>query len=53
VIEANGTPGTDSPLEFKDDVAELIIDTAASILAADIESLNQTQILKNNTEQNN
>lgn len=49
----DGTPGTDSPLEFKDDVAELIIDNAASILAADIESLNQTQILKNNTEQNN
>ena len=49
----DGTPGTNSPLEFKDDVAELIIDDAASILAADIESLNQQQILKNNTEQNN
>ena len=49
----DGTPGVDSPLEFKDDVAELIIDDAASILAADIESFNQNQLLKNNTEQNN
>lgn len=47
------TPGVDSPLEFKDDVVELIIDEAASILAADIESVNQQQILKQNTEQNN
>jgi hypothetical protein len=47
------TSGVDSPLEFKDDVAELIIDDAAAILASDIESLNQEQILKQNSEQNN
>ena len=49
----DNTPGIDNPLEFKDDVAELIIDEAASILASDIESLNQEQILKQNIEQNN
>lgn len=49
----DGSAGIDSALEFKDDVAELIIDNAASILAADIESLNQNQILKQNIEQNN
>lgn len=49
----DGTPGINVELEFKDDVCELIIDTAASILASDIESINQSQILKQNTEQNN
>lgn len=34
----------DVDLEFKDDLAEIIIDAAAGILAGDIESLNQAQI---------
>jgi len=49
----DGTAGIDSPLEFKDDVAELIVDQAASILAGDIESVNQEQLLQNKIEQNN
>lgn len=49
----DGSSGVNVPLEFKDDVAELIIDEAASILATDIESVNQQQILKQNIEQNN
>jgi len=36
--------------EFKDDITELIIDEAASILAGDIESFNQSQRAKANAE---
>jgi hypothetical protein len=39
--------------EFKDDIAELIIDEAASILAGDIESMNQYQRNKQNATLNN
>lgn len=40
-------------LEFKDDVAELIINEAASIIAGDIESINQQQINAQKVENNN
>lgn len=40
----NGVQSTNEDLEFKDDLAEIIIDYAASIIAGDIESPNQTQI---------
>ena len=40
-------------LEFKDDIAHIIIDLAASILAGDIESPNQTQIPAQRAENNN
>lgn len=43
----------ESTLEFKDDVVELIIDKAASILAADIESINQYSIRKQEHTTNN
>ena len=49
----DGTAGINAPLEFKDDVAELIVDQAATILAGDIESINQEQLLQNKIEQNN
>ena len=39
--------------EFKDDIVELIIDEAASILAGDIESMNQYQRNKQNATLNN
>jgi hypothetical protein len=39
--------------ELKDDVIELIIDDAASILAGDIESMNQFSRTSQNTEKNN
>lgn len=42
----------DVTCEFKDDVAELIIDDACSILAGDIESMNQYQRNKQNSIQN-
>lgn len=43
----------DSVWEFKDDVCEVIIDYIASILSADIESLNQKQITEQRSEKNN
>jgi hypothetical protein len=49
----DGTPGADIDPEFKDDIVELIIDDAVSILAGDIESPNQFQISKQRTENNN
>jgi len=45
--------GVDVPCEFRDDIAEILVDAAASILAADIESFNQytrtSQESENNT----
>jgi hypothetical protein len=39
----DGTTGRDVDPEFKDDIVELIVDYAASIIAGDIESMNQFQ----------
>lgn len=39
--------------EFKDDIVELFIDSAASIIAGDIESFNQMQRTTQSVEQNN
>lgn len=50
-IDGNLTAGVD--LEFKDDVAELIIDEAASILAADIEHIAAYQTTTKRKEENN
>ncbi len=47
------TPTADIISEFKDDVVEVIIDDAGSILAGDIENILQNQRLKQNSEQNN
>ncbi len=44
---------TDVTCEFKDDVVEVMIDDAASILTGDIENLYQQQRLKQQAEQNN
>ena len=44
---------TDTICEFKDDIVELIIDETASILAGDIESMNQYQRNKQNATLNN
>lgn len=43
----------DVECEFKDDIAELIIDEAVKIIASDIESFNQKTISENNVELNN
>jgi len=40
----DGTPSINVDLEFKDDVAEIIINEAAAIIAGDIESQNQLAI---------
>lgn len=49
----NGAESQDIDLEFKDDVAELILDDAAAIIAGDIESVNQIQINSQRSENNN
>jgi hypothetical protein len=49
----NGVASVDMDLEFKDDVVELILDDAVSILAADTEYLSQMQVSKQRAEQNN
>ena len=38
---STGQATGDVPCEFKDDVAEILVDNAVAILAADIESFNQ------------
>lgn len=43
VSMSTGAPTLDVESEFKDDIVEIIIDEACSILAGDIESLNQYQ----------
>lgn len=49
----DGSQGNDIDPEFKDDIVELIIDDAVSILAGDIESPNVNQISKQRSELNN
>lgn len=44
---------TDVSCEFKDDIVEILIDEACSILAGDIESMNQYQREKQNATLNN
>lgn len=48
---ASGEPTGDIPCEFRDDIAEIILDEAASILAGDMESMNQYQINQNRAAQ--
>jgi len=49
----DGDPGKNVNLEFKDDVAELIIDEAASIIAGDIENTAAYQVTSQRKETNN
>lgn len=49
----DSTEGVQVDPEFNDDIVELIIDDAVSILAGDIESPNQFQITKQRSETNN
>lgn len=51
--ETNTLVTADVPCEFKDDIVELLVDEAASILAGDIESINQYQREQQNPERNN
>lgn len=51
--DTSNTNTVDSVWEFKDDVCEVIIDYIASILAADIESLNQKQITEQRADKAN
>jgi hypothetical protein len=50
--DVDGQLGTNIDPELRDDVVELIIDDAAAILAGDIESINQIQILKTRSKEN-
>jgi hypothetical protein len=43
---ATGALGTDVTCEFSDDIAEILVDEAAAILAGDMEIFNQRSILK-------
>lgn len=47
-----GQPTGDVPCEFKDDVAEILVDNAVAILAADIESFNQYTRASNSVQSN-
>jgi hypothetical protein len=47
-----GQATIDVPCEFKDDIAEIIVDNAVAILAADIESFNQYTRATNSANQN-
>jgi len=49
----NTVPLVDVESEFKDDIVELMIDEAVSVLAGDIESMNQYAREQQNTEKNN
>lgn len=49
---ATGLPTADVPCEFKDDIAEILVDNAVAILAADIESFNQYTRATNSANQN-
>jgi len=54
VNPSTGIPSpTEVEAELKDDLIEVIVDDAASILAADIESMNQYQREQNAAERNN
>lgn len=54
VNPSTGVPyATDVPCEFKDDIVEMIIDDAASLLAGDIEQFNQYTRGKQNSQSNN
>lgn len=50
---ATGAPATNQECEFKDDIAELIIDEAAAILAGDMELFNQYQRTNSSAQENN
>lgn len=48
----DGTPSPDVTCEFKDDIAELIIDSTVAIIAGDLELFNQYQRNKGNAQEN-
>lgn len=53
VDPSTGNPVTaDTVCQFKDDIAEILVDEAAAILAGDIESMNQYQRETQNTQRN-
>lgn len=49
----DATSSSNQDMEFKDDVAEIILDMAASILAADVEYMMAAQITAQRAEQDN
>jgi len=52
-LNTGNTSLLDVECEFKNDITELIIDEAVTILAGDMENANQLQINKNSLENNN
>jgi hypothetical protein len=52
-VHLDGSTGVQTDPELRDDIVELIIDDAVSILAGDIESPNQFQLTKERSELNN
>jgi hypothetical protein len=53
ITHEDGKQGLNQGIEFKDDVADMIIDEAITILAADLEATNQLQMTKQRLEDNN
>ncbi len=51
--DINEIPGTDVDPVFKDDVVEVILDVAASIIAGDTQDINAFQITEQRTQKNN
>jgi hypothetical protein len=49
---STGQPTGDVACEFKDDIAEILVDNAVAILAADIESFNQYTRASNSVQNN-
>lgn len=49
---STGAVTVDTPCEFKDDIAEILVDNAVAILAADIESFNQYTRATNSVQSN-
>lgn len=52
-VHPSGRQSSDSPLEFKDDICQLIIDEAVSIASADLEMVNQFQTSSQRVQNNN
>ncbi len=51
-LDISGNPGTNIDPEFKDDIVEILVDSAAAVLAGDIQDINQVQILTQRTQKN-
>jgi hypothetical protein len=51
-VREDGTDSVNSDLEFNDDVANIILDDAAAILAGSVQDINAMQIAQNRADKN-